>query len=527
MSSVYSCSKPRCRLSKNLAKTTVNAKLIQINSKQSTIDMDKKSLQWAAWENFRAEAFSNTDITFDGENLAVLLEQELKNLFFKYQDTIWVAKSVRNRLLGRRPRSNLVTEHLNDNKLKWPRNSCEFLFVPHIQNNSVPMLPIAREIKSVGYQVGVAPVYDWRGSVNSGLQDMMPADWNNFEWFLTGGSNCPNLTAAEERLVEQFGLSISDAARVPGFFTRYGKAQFTKNAKKFCSLLISRTNELEIFLKRIRPFGIFAARPKGPTVPMLLGAKRLNIPAYYVTHTTWFRDARVRYELYDLRLFSSAILFTKKCASYARSLNPGLKIVTTGMPQFFAAGFSDSPVIKDKSIKIGFPAGNTSAPINQLGPVTGTEKNKLLVKSHPPGSNVGRLKKFTRLKFRKNIYFVDHAEMNLFDFFENIDVLIGGMSTACLYAAACGIPVISWFSCEEQILSSEEYKINARDVAIWHAESILEVGSILSRYGSMSIQDRLELRHAQKEKAAREIPAYDLSAVFDNIDLVSAPRKRI
>jgi hypothetical protein len=265
------------------------------------------------------------------------------------------------------------------------------------------------------------------------------------------------------------------------------------------------------FLDQFKDCGcyIFTGRPRTPFIAgAIIAGQDSNMKVIFVSHTIWYKLPCPIGGLYNLSVFSGAILLTDYCKQEVQRVSPNVQVEVVGMvkPQQKPEDRQLSEIEKKARLRVGMFLGVNDF-ITEILPRIATLDIDIYLKTRPPGKNAAEFSYLSNLY--ANVSICDHSNFSMENFCECIDIVVGGYSNAVFQAACLGVPIIGFLTTEER--RANEFLSPALipfDLAVIRASNIEELVAEISR--ASSSQEYLKnLSESQLQNTETYIPDLD------------------
>lgn len=250
----------------------------------------------------------------------------------------------------------------------------------------------------------------------------------------------------EARFLRELWRGLRSIDRL-NFFQKVFVYLYTRSALR--NFLIFKTSfeaQLENGVRHI-----FTGRPRTPFVNgAIMAARKTAVDAIFVSHTIWYKLPCPVGQLYDLSIFSAAVLQTDECRQEVQRQSPGVKVAVVGLAKPARTGSSGDGNQAGRKIRVGFFLGVNDF-LRDVLPRLVDLDIEIYLKTRPPGNNSDQFDFLTE-EF-DNVKICDHADLPMDKFCNLVDVVVGGYSNAVFQAACMGVPVIGYLTPEERLFN--------------------------------------------------------------------------
>ena len=366
----------------------------------------------------------------------------------------------------------------------------------------------------VRHMEGLAGELAKRGKACSYLIKIGSAFRNKLSGIIHEVPSCHHVSAMGERILVQYcreyrRIKFSCGA---GFLRRLYLFFLIKDeVRRFLATIEAARSEMS----RNRPCCLISGRPKNVhPLAFLVAAKLEGVKTFFLSHTTWFEYAHDKPDLYDLRCFDAAFLYSTLCEKSVRSRNSKISIKVNGIAG--GGGKRDVALFKDVGrLRIGYPAGKDYENIKHISEVTDVLGCSLFIKGHPPSGDKLRLLEEVQSRCYEVVVY-DHNEIKLLDFIQSVDVILCGKSNVGLEAAQLGVPVVYYLCPNEKLIFRRRKRaLEASNVALFQCSDSEELLSTLSFLCSFDNTDFQRLRSSQANAYDELMPVYNVVAMVD------------
>jgi len=258
---------------------------------------------------------------------------------------------------------------------------------------------------------------------------------------------------------------------------------------------------------------VFTGRPRTPFIAgAIVAGRECNAEIIFVSHTIWYKLPCPVGRLYDLSIFSGAILLTEHCKQEVQRVNPNVKAAVVGMamPKRAPQDGQLTAVGNESKLRIGMFLGVNDF-IPEILPRLAKLDVEIFLKTRPPGKNASAFSYLSDLY--ENVSICDHADFSMDRFCNSIDVVVGGYSNAVYSAACLGVPVVGFLTPAEKL-----YNEFLRPVLIPFDLAVVKVSDaeeLIAEVSKISgAKDNLKsLSERQLQNASNYIPEVNFSPI--------------